>query len=182
MLLHNMSDTAKLAVFWRVIGAFANHSKNDAKFRAANENPKARNKPVHYWAVPGMIRQWAVQLQHVDDSELTTSEFVDQLQQFRVIVGDKLPKAENWRPSHDHFGTKSNGWAKYELLHPAKHLKAHCAALMLAKEQAGDATFELAEDDVVRLLCALCCKQILLTLCHSVAGKFHIPKATQEDS
>ena len=30
-------------------------------------------------------------------------------------------------------------------------------ALMLAKEQAGDASFELVEEDVVRLLSALCC-------------------------
>ena len=50
-----MSNTAKSGVFWRIIAAFASHPKSDAKFRAADENPKARNKPVHYWAVHGMI-------------------------------------------------------------------------------------------------------------------------------
>ena len=49
---------------------------------------------MHYWAVPGMIRQWAVQLQLIDESELTALEFVDQLQPSRVIVGDKLSKVE----------------------------------------------------------------------------------------
>ena len=53
-----------------------------------------------------------MQLQHIDESELTTLEFVDQLQQFRIIAGRKLFEVENWWPSHHWCCTKFKAWAQ----------------------------------------------------------------------